>query len=494
MLATHHKGFKLKGCRVLVFGASGYIGSHLVPELVQAGFSVIASSRNADVLKAREWEGVEVIAADALKPETLPTVLKGVDVAYYLVHSMASGQQFALKDIEAARNFSIAATQVGVKQIIYLGGLVPGVSDSAHINSRRDTGNVLRSSGDVPVTELRAGIIVGPGSAAFEVMRDLVFHLPVMLTPQWVRSKSPPVALEDLLFYLINMVLIPEGFNKIFDVAGPEYLSYEQMMRTLAEVAGRRPPTVIPVPLLSPKLSAYWLKYVTSVPTGIASALIEGLKHDFIADDRPLKSLFPRKTLDFRTSVERAFAIEEKHAVQSRWVEGAFSIREQRIDYAYYAKKASGESETTATPEALWQVLCSIGGDTRYFRYNLLWATREWLDWLIGGPGRNLGRRHPKDLRLGDKIDSWTVIGLEKNRRLTLRFGMRAPGAGVLEFLISPTEPHKTKLTVTAYWHPAGLAGLLYWYSLEPAHLILFSQLTAAICERTEKLSITNNG
>jgi len=474
----------------LVFGASGYVGSHLVPRLLSRGINVRAVSRRPEVLKARNWQRVQVCQADALDPQTLLPVLEGVDTAYYLVHSMAAGRAFGRLDLEAASNFARAAASAGVRRIIYLGGLVPDDADSEHIVSRRDTGRVLRE-GLVPVTEVRAGIIVGPGSAAFEVMRDLVYHLPVMITPRWVRAKSPPIALDNLLEYLIRLPQHDESAGRTYDAAGPETLTYEEMMHILAEVAGRRPPTIVPVSVLSPRLSSYWLKYVTSVPTNVARALIEGLRHDFTAHGDPLRALVPQHLLDFRCSVEAAFAAERQSAVESRWVEGAFSLRNDRIDYGYYAKQASGSAVSTASPAALWKVVSEIGGDNRYYFLNGLWTARELVDWVAGGSGLHRGRRHPTELRTGDRIDSWEVIGVDPERRLTLRFGMRAPGAGVLEFKLSPLSTGLTRVTATAYWHPAGVWGLMYWFALEPAHLVIFKGLTREICRRAEALEST---
>jgi uncharacterized protein YbjT (DUF2867 family) len=472
----------------LVFGASGYIGTNLVPRLLDAGIPVRAAARRLEVLQARDWPGAQLCAADALDRATLTAALAGVDTAYYLVHSMTAGSAFGQLDLQAAANFADAAAQAGVRRIVYLGGLVPEDADSEHIRSRRDTGDRLRR-GSVPVTEVRAGIIVGPGSAAFEVMRDLVFHLPIMITPRWVHAKSPPVALDNLLDYLLRLPQIDAAEGRIFDAAGPECLTYADMMRSLAQVAGRRRPLILPVPLLSPKLSSYWLKFVTSVPTNIARALIGGLKHDFVADNRPLQALVPLRLLDFRDSVEAAFAAERACTVEVRWVEGAFAMRQGRIDYAYYAKRASGSAIARAPVGALWQVVSAIGGDNRYYYLNSLWALREFLDWLAGGRGLHRGRRHPQDLRVGDKVDSWEVIGMEPNRRLTLAFGMRAPGAGVLEFVIDELAEQRSRVTATAYWHPAGVLGLAYWYSLEPAHQVIFKGLTREICRRAEGIA-----
>jgi uncharacterized protein YbjT (DUF2867 family) len=470
----------------LVFGASGYIGTYLVPRLLEAGLPVRVASRRRQVLEARGWEGAEVVEADALDPDSLTRALDDVQIAYYLVHSMAAGRDFGRLDLEAAANFARAAESRGVERIVYLGGLVPDDAETEHIVSRRETGDVLRA-GRVPVTEIRAGIIVGPGSAAFEVMRDLVFHLPVMITPRWVRAKSPPIALENLLEYLVRAPELEETRGRILDAAGPEELTYAEMMRTLADLAGKRRPRIIPVPFLSPRLSSYWLRFVTSVPTNVARALIEGLKHDFTADAEPIRRLIPQRLLDFRESVEAVFEAERKARVKARWTEGAFAMRKGRIDYAYYAKRASGSAVAKASPAAVWGVVSAIGGENRYFYLNSLWSLREILDWAVGGPGLSRGRRHPTELRVGDKIDSWDVIGVEPERRLTLAFGMRAPGAGVLEFELSPLAEGRTRVTATAYWHPAGVWGLMYWYSLEPAHRIIFDGLTREICRRAEQ-------
>ena len=469
----------------LVFGASGYIGTYLVPRLLATKERVRVASRQPRVLEARGWEGAEIVSADALAPESLSRALAGVRIAYYLVHSMAAGKDFGRLDLTAAANFARKAEACGVDRIVYLGGLVPEDADTAHIVSRRQTGDVLRTGG-VPVTEIRAGIIVGPGSAAFEVMRDLVYHLPVMITPRWVHAKSPPIALDNLLEYLVQAPLLEETANRIFDAAGPEILTYEEMMRILALAAGKPRPWIIPVPFLSPRLSSYWLKYVTSVPTNIARALIEGLKHDFAADSEELRRLVPQRLLTFRESVVAAFDAERNAGVKARWTEGAFSMRKGRIDYAYYAKRATASAVAQASPAAVWEVLSAIGGQNRYYHLNALWTLREVIDWALGGPGLSRGRRHPTDIRTGDKIDSWTVIGLECERRLTLSFGMRAPGAGVLEFEITPIRAGHTRVTATAYWHPAGLWGLLYWFSLAPAHRLIFRGLTREICRRSE--------
>lgn len=477
----------------LVFGASGYIGSHLVPALVARGWRVRASARHRSVLEAKPWPRVELAEADALKPESLAAVLAGVDVAYYLVHSMAAGKDFGRLDLEAADHFGRAAAAAGVKRIVYLGGLVPEDATSEHLLSRRDTGARLRQH-PVPVTEIRAGIIVGPGSAAFEVMRDLVLHLPVMVTPRWVVAKSPPIALGNLLHYLAEASLHPEMAGGIYDCAGPETLDYRTMMCAIARIMGRREPWILPVPVLTPELSAYWLRFVTSVPTNVARALIGGLKHDFGANDEPIRRLIPQALLGFDDAVKAALEAEARHTVVARWTEGAFVFREYRADYGYYAKQAGGEFRTKATAWSLWRVVRAIGGENRYYAYNFLWWMREVIDWMLGGNGLNYGRRDPDDVRVGDVIDSWRVMGVEPARRLTLVFGMKAPGAGVLEFEIEETGPDERRVAVTAYWHPAGIWGLAYWWAMFPAHLFLFAGFTKAIAERALALDARPEG
>ncbi len=467
----------------LVFGATGYVGSHLLPRLLAEGVPVRAAARDPSRLHLPE--SVERVRADALDPDTLGPALEGVDTAYYLVHSMAAGPGFGAVDRRAARNFAAAAAEAGVRRIVYLGGLVPAGARSEHVVSRRETGEILRQ-GSVPVTELRAGIIVGPGSAAFEVMRDLVLNLPVMFTPRWVRAKSPPIALDNLLHYLVRLPELEQATDQIYDAGGPEDLSYQEMMRILARAAGQRPPRVVPLPVLSPKLSAYWLRFVTSVPTPIAQALVEGLRHDFTANDEPLRRLVPQRLLNFRESVAAAFDAERHQAAPGS--EGDFNLRGRRHDHAFYAKRAGGSAETSASPAAVWRVVSAIGGDNRYYYLNSLWTLREVLDTLVGGSGRQHRRRHPTELREGDPVDSWEVLAVEPERRLLLGFGMKAPGSGALEILLEPQPGGGTRITATAHWHPAGSPGLLYWYALAPAHLLLFDGLTREIGRRAERL------
>jgi hypothetical protein len=373
---------------------------------------------------------------------------------------------------------------------VYLGGLVPSDADSEHLVSRKDTGDRLRA-GPVPVTEIRAGIVVGAGSAAYEVMRDLVYNLPVMITPRWVQSRSSPIALPNLLEYLVRVAMLPGAAGRIFDVGGPEYLTYEAMMRQFGEVVGRRP-RILAVPVLTPQLSSYWLALVTTVPANIARALIGGLKHDIPAADADVRALVPQHLLTFKEAVAAALESERQHTVLARWTEGALMFRGGRHDYAFYAKRASGSAVAAAPPEAVWRVVSHVGERGDYFHARPLWAIRAWIDWLAGGPGLSHGRRHPDELRVGDTLEYWTVMALEPARRMTLHFGLKGPGAGALEFDIEPVDERHTRVTVTAYWHPQGVWGLLYWYAFVPAHLFIFKGMTREIARRAERIAVAD--
>lgn len=467
----------------LVFGASGYIGSHLAPYLAAQGLPVRATSRNLEVLESREWQGVELAEADALRPDTLDGVFADVDIAYYLVHSMAAGKNFPALDARAARNFADAAARQGVKRIVYLGGLVPQSPRSTHLRSRQETGDILRT-GSVPVTEIRAGMIIGPGSAAWEVIRDLVNHLPVMLTPRWVFSRSTPIALSNLLRYLADAPVLEETAGEIYDVGGADDLTYEEIMRQYAALVGKKP-RIIPVSVLTPRLSSYWLRLVTSVPTNVARALIDGLSQDVIADDERLARLIPQELLGFREAAAEALEADRKHAVPARWVEGSVACREFHPEYSFYAKQTGASADSSATVDSLWRVVCTVGHRGDFFYAGWLWWLRRSLDWIVGGPSFRRKRRHPEALRVGDTLDAWRVIAMESGRQLTLLMEMKAPGAGVLEFAIDESDGRR-RITATAFFHPAGVWGILYWLVLLPFHAFIFRGMTREIARRAE--------
>jgi uncharacterized protein YbjT (DUF2867 family) len=467
----------------LVFGASGYVGANLVPYLVDEGRPVRATSRNVEALEARGWQDVELCEADALEPETLDPVLRGIDTAYYLVHSMAAGRDFPMLDARAARNFAAAAARNGVRRIVYLGGLIPDDPASTHLRSRQETGEILRA-GSVPVTELRAGMIIGPGSAAWEVIRDLVNHLPIMMTPRWVYSRSTPIALSNLLRYLADAPLHDVTAGKIYDIGGPEVLTYEELMRRYGRLVGRKP-LIIPVPVLTPRLSSYWLHLVTSVPTNVARALIDGLTQDVIADDDRLAGLVPQQLLGFEEAATEALEAERRHDVPARWVESAVACDSYRPEYGFYPKQFARSADTTASAECSWQVVCRFGNDGDFFYGRSVWWLRRALDWLVGGPGLRRPRRHPSQLRVGDVVDVWRVIAIEPGRKLTLLMEMKAPGAGVLEFAVEDAGNIR-RISMQAYFHPAGVWGLLYWYALMPFHAWLFNGTTREIVRRAQ--------
>ena len=479
--------------RILVLGASGYVGSHLVPRLVAEGHEVRAASRNADALAARGWHGVESVSADVLDPATIDQAVDGIDVAYYLVHSMAAGADFAARDRQAARNFRRAAEHAGVQRIIYLGGLQPADRLSEHLASRAETGDILRD-GAVPVTELRAGIIVGAGSAAFEVIRDLSLHLRVMVTPRWVKSRTQPIALEDLLDYLVRILDVPATVGRTFDVGGAETISYGEMIREFARIAGRRV-IIVPVPVLTPRLSSYWLDLVTAVPANIARPLIDGLRHDLMADDATIRALIPLTLHTYSQAVAQAFEMERTEAVPVRWTEGALLYRAGRPDFSFYSRSVGGTATCNAPVKAAWTAIASVGGSNGWPAFSWLWRIRAILDRIVGGIGFRRGRRHPSNVRVGDTIDWWRVIAVEPGQRLTLLAEMKLPGAAVLELEAQDAQRTGTStITVTAYFHPAGLWGLLYWLALKPVHGPIFRRLARALARRAEKESSLERG
>jgi uncharacterized protein YbjT (DUF2867 family) len=462
------------------------VGSNLVPVLTAAGHQVRAVGRRLEALEARGWgQDVICVKADALRPESLPEALAETDVAYYLVHSMAAGSRFPELDRQAAINFREAAAKAGLRRIIYLGALQPPTQGSVHIESRRETGDILRT-GPVPVTELRAGIIIGPGSAAFEVIRDLVFHLPAMVTPRWVRSRTQPIALDDIVTYLVRLLDVEATVGGIFEVGGADVLSYADMMREFGALVGRHP-WILPLPMVSPHLSSLWLSLVTAVPTNVARALIGGLEHDLLVDDQALRTLIPMPLKSYRAAVEAALSAEKNALERPRWVEGSMLHRRNRPDFAFYAKHLRVEAKTEASAGALWRQIGRIGGENGYYFLDILWQMRGFFDSLVGGVGMRRGRPAGGALAVGDALDFWRVIGLEPGKRLTLMAEMRIPGSATFELEIrSPLEGVRS-ISATAHFHPAGVAGITYWNALLPIHQLLFHGLIREIIRRAER-------
>lgn len=465
--------------RILVLGASGYIGQHLIRHLSERGVRVTAAARRIEWLQEQGLPNVACRHVDLHQPATLPPVLEDCDVVYYLVHAMGDGDDFVEKERAAAQNLLQALRQSAVKQIIFLGALQPEGSSSPHLIARKLTGDILRQS-SIPVTELRAGIIVGPGSAAFEVMRDMVYNLAILTPPLWVRSKSSPIALENLLCYLCEMLRHPATQHRTFDVAGPEYISYQTLFERFIRISGKRR-LLIPIPLPTQLISVYFLNMITSVPTSIARALIQGLKHDLPADGSALQSLIPQTLLSFDDAVRETLRQEDQVVNSADWGYDPEARARWRPGYGFYPKQAGCALETSASSEALWHIVQQIGGKEGYFYANALWKTRAWMDDLAGG-GVVYGRPERDSLQMGDLIDGWKVIAVKPLRQLAMMFGMKAPGLGRLTFTIRDLGDRRS-LDVRAWWHPAGFSGLLYWFVMMPAHLFIFRGMAKRIAQ-----------
>jgi uncharacterized protein YbjT (DUF2867 family) len=473
---------------ILVLGASGYIGQHLTLRLSATGQRVIAASRRLEWLQKQNWPGVTCRYADLAKPETLAALLEDVDTLYYLVHSMGDGADFVKREIQAARHLRDALRAHPVRQIIFLSSLQPPRTSqtSSHLIARQKTADTLREAG-VPVTELRAGIIIGAGSAAFEVMRDMVYNLPVLTPPRWVRSRTTPIALENLLTYLTGLKEHPASEHRVFEAAGPEVLSYQQQFERFMAISGRRRP-LIPIPFPTRWISVWFLNMITSVPPTMARALIQGLHHDLLADNRALHALIPQTLISFDDAV-RATLEDEKHLVNSRdWGYDPLAFSRWRPDYGYYPKQAGYTVKTSASSAALWEIVNQTGGEKGYFFGNVLWKTRAFLDLLVGHR-LDKGRPSRAYLKIGDRVDSWKVIVVEPEKELTMLFGMKAPGLGRLSFTLRD-EGEQRSLDVRAWWHPHGMPGLLYWLLMFPAHLFIFRGMARNIIRLAEQTPI----
>lgn len=471
--------------RILILGASGYIGQHLIPHLTSQGHQVTAAARRIQWLEEQHMPYVQCQYVDLFKPETIPPALKNIDVVYYLVHSMAEKTHFLDSEKESAQNLQQALRHSNVKQVIFLGAIQPKEGGSSqHLLARKITGEILRTSG-IPVTELRAAIIIGPGSAAFEVMRDMVYSLPILTPPRWVRSKSSPIALENLLVYLSEMLNHPAEQNRIFDVGGPEYISYQNMFERFIAITSKKR-WIIPIPLPTQLISVYWLNMITTVPTHIAKALIEGLKYNLPADSGPLEKLIPQQLINYDDAVFTTLQKEQSAVNSADWDYDPEARARWRPDYAFYAKQAGYSIKTTASPDSIWQVFQQIGGPEGYFYANYLWKTRAWMDDMWGGE-RRYGRPDKTELAVGDHIDSWKVITLRPLHKMALLFGMKAPGLGRLTLSINPNNDG-CQIDVRAWWHPAGFGGLLYWFVMMPAHLFIFKGMAKRIAFLAQEL------
>ncbi|MET8338259.1 SDR family oxidoreductase [Streptosporangium canum] len=481
--------------RCLVTGATGYIGGRLVPELLDAGHDVRCMVRSAGRLRDQPWASrVEVAEADAADAVRTGKALDGVDVAYYLIHTMGGGADFAAADRRAAATFAAAAREAGVRRVVYLGGLAPDEELSPHLRSRVEVGEIFLRSG-VSAVVLRAAVIIGSGSASFEMLRYLTERLPVMTTPRWVRTRTQPIAIRDVLRYLVGWAAVEGEVNRSFDIGGPDVLTYADMMRVYAEVAGLRRRVIIPVPMLSPGLSSHWVGLVTPVPAGIARPLVESLRNEAVCREHDIAGYVPDPPgglIGLREAVELALRRIREAKVVTRWssasTPGAPSDPlPTDPDWAggslYVDRRAR---RVDASPQALWAVIESIGGERGWYSLPVAWRARGLLDRLVGGVGLRRGRRDPRRLRVGDSVDFWRVEEVEPGRLLRLRAEMRLPGLAWLELSVHRRRG-RTVYGQRAIFHPRGLAGHLYWWSISPFHSLIFGRMTRNVAAAAER-------
>ncbi|AUG80630.1 NAD-dependent dehydratase [Kitasatospora sp. MMS16-BH015] len=479
--------------RCLVTGATGYLGGRLVPELLEAGHRVHCLVRDPARLRDHPWRAeVTVVTGDVTRPDTLAGAFEGIDVAYYLVHSLGTGPGFEQTDREAARAFGEAAAKAGCRRIVYLGGLVPrGVPEaelSPHLRSRAETGRALRAGG-VPVVELRAAVVLGSGSVSFEMLRHLTERLPMMVTPSWVDTRIQPIAVRDVLRYLAACAdpgALPPDTDRVFDIGGPEVLTYREMMRRYARIAGLPRRVIVPVPVLTPRLSSHWVGLVTPVPNALARPLVESLRHEVVCGEHDIARWVPdppEGLLGFDRAVRLALKRIQDAEVTTRW--SSASLPGAPSDPLPTDPAWAGgslyedlrERTVTTPPETVWRTIEGIGGSNGWYSLPLAWSVRGRLDRLVGGVGLRRGRRDQQRLRVGDALDFWRVEEIEPGRLLRLRAEMRLPGLAWLELTVTPTPTGGTHYHQRALFHPHGLAGHAYWWSVAPFHSLVFNAM-----------------
>ncbi|MFF9581076.1 SDR family oxidoreductase [Streptomyces achromogenes] len=496
-----------EGLTCLVTGATGYIGGRLVPELLDAGHRVRCLVRTPDKLRDHPWAGrVEILQGDVTDAESVARAMDGVDVAYYLVHALGTGRGFEETDRAAARIFGAQARRAGVGRLVYLGGLTPAAVPehelSPHLRSRAEVGRVLLASG-VPTAVLRAAVIIGSGSASFEMLRYLTERLPVMVTPRWVHTRIQPIAVRDVLRLLTGCARLPREVNRAFDIGGPEVLTYLDMMRRYASVAELPRRLILPVPVLTPRLSSLWVGLVTPVPASIARPLTESLRHEVVCREHDIEQYVPSPPghpIGFDHAVRLALQRIRDAQVTTRW--SSASVPGAPSDPLPTDPDWAGgslytdvrERDADVSREALWQVVEGIGGEHGWYSFPLAWAVRGWLDRLVGGVGLRRGRRDARHLRTGDSLDFWRVEEIAHGRLLRLRAEMRLPGLAWLEMSVDGDDSGPVRYRQRALFHPHGLLGHLYWWSVSPWHAVVFGGMARNIVRTAERAAPPPHG
>jgi uncharacterized protein YbjT (DUF2867 family) len=487
---------------ILVTGASGYVGGRLVRDLVDDKCLVRILVRDAQKVAEQPWANqVEIVEGNANNPSDLRRALNGVHTAFYLLHSINAGKNFDEVESAMAKNFAESAQIENVSQIVYLGGIANDQNRSQHLASRMNTGSLL-ASGKVPVLELRAGIIIGSGSASFEMLRHLTHRLPIMTTPKWVSNLTQPISIRDALYYLRKCATLPSPVSKICDIGGKEVLSYADMMQKFAKLSGLRKRWIIQVPVLTPKLSSLWIGFVTPVPTSLARPLVESLISEVVAD--PKKSIDsiiappPEGFIDVEGAIKLALSRIADREVITRWSDAAYPTApwqkaQSDPDWAgEMVLRDRRESTTDATATSLWQAVESIGGDNGWYGADLLWFLRGLIDRFFGGVGLRRGRRDPLNLRIGDSLDFWRVEELERSVRLKLYAEMILPGKAWLEFTIVEDQG-KRIVRQEASFSPRGLGGQLYWYAVLPFHFFVFPTMLRNLIRKANRTDYANS-